>query len=986
MAEEKYHSKKVSSKGRIVAQPEPGSYFRRYGNLLTLFDQDGKELLRPPQLALARASLAHFTRSDTPAIGALPTGVGKTGAIAVLPYLLPARRLLIVVPNRLLREQLAQEMLEMTLLRRLGVLRPDIPSPLVAVIEHEIHNHDDWATYEQYDVVIATPYCISPAVSSVKGPPKDLFDLLIFDEAHHTPAPTWMALLDGLQSCRCAMLTATPYRRDRDPLPGSLIYDYPMRRALAEDYISPLTRKLVAFDTAGDPDVALIHEVQELTKPGATYNGVPFLVRTASKEHARSLTKLYASEGLEVGLLLGEHSLRYAKRLVDRFRNRQVSGLIIVGVLGEGFDFPDVKLGAYHRRHKSLAPTLQFLGRLARKSANPVPALVLVPQHIVHDETAALYEENAEWSDLIPDLADQAVTLEINEAATRAAFGDLTDETIAPHALTPARVVSVFQVEDTDSITLSRTALPAEVQNRVFQWFEPKGNDKRFIAWLSAELQPPRWARGTALNERLLAFNAAVYIPAAQMLVIAGEKGYEVHTIAEAFGIKNPAPVNPEKVQGYLKELGVQSYYNVGMRSVEAPSNMRPTYRQSTGPSIDANAILPAERQGYAFGHGTARITGESGPESLGVALRSGRFWSQQSADSLASFVEWCRTLAVGLRSALAQTSAPNLDLRRQVHVQAFPDNPVFVELDPFIAARGVSLNHSGKSFRLDVLEYKILASSANQTEIGVFSDGASVASIFLDRTGSATFRSAGTLRSADSVDALDGADLFTRHPITIYYSDGSSVHGPLLVPAQQYVVEFPPTQIEILDWSRVDIRREKVGRNGLLSIHQFMAAHLQQAFPKSLVINDDDPDEIADLIVFQRYSHRSVVRLYHCKGATGAGANLQDLYEVLGQAQRSARWSNAPAFFWEEAAERIRTRFKVESGDLKGATEYLDACVSSGPATHFEISIVQPGLNAAILQPGDNMNVVLSMTDNVIRSHNATFNVFAADRNVQRR
>ena len=172
MADTRTNGKRLpsrASRGKRQVQRVP--YFLKNQNALHLFDDVGSSRLRPPQLALARACLAHFTRSDLPAIGALPTGVGKTGTIATLPYLLPAKRVLVAVPNRLLREQVASELREMALFRRLGLLTGAVPNPTVAVIDHQIRDEKAWADYESADIVVATPYCISPAIKGVVAPP-----------------------------------------------------------------------------------------------------------------------------------------------------------------------------------------------------------------------------------------------------------------------------------------------------------------------------------------------------------------------------------------------------------------------------------------------------------------------------------------------------------------------------------------------------------------------------------------------------------------------------------------------------------------------------------------------------------------------------------------------------------------------------------------------------------------------------------------------
>jgi hypothetical protein len=51
------------------------------------------------------------------------------------------------------------------------------------------------------------------------GADPPLFDLIIMDEAHHTPAPTWKRMLDLLPEVRTLGLTATPFRTDNQTPP-----------------------------------------------------------------------------------------------------------------------------------------------------------------------------------------------------------------------------------------------------------------------------------------------------------------------------------------------------------------------------------------------------------------------------------------------------------------------------------------------------------------------------------------------------------------------------------------------------------------------------------------------------------------------------------------------------------------------------------------------------------------------------------------------
>ncbi|ENC9883731.1 TPA: DEAD/DEAH box helicase family protein, partial [Pseudomonas aeruginosa] len=63
--------------------------------------------LRRPQIGALHASLAHLTRSGSPATIVMPTGTGKTETMLALNAHQRFERLLVVVPNDALREQIA---------------------------------------------------------------------------------------------------------------------------------------------------------------------------------------------------------------------------------------------------------------------------------------------------------------------------------------------------------------------------------------------------------------------------------------------------------------------------------------------------------------------------------------------------------------------------------------------------------------------------------------------------------------------------------------------------------------------------------------------------------------------------------------------------------------------------------------------------------------------------------------------------------------
>ncbi|MFO6295853.1 helicase-related protein, partial [Pseudomonas aeruginosa] len=54
------------------------------------------------------------------------------------------------------------------------------------------------------------------------------------------------------------------------------------------------------------------------------------------------------------------------KKRLNKLLSRQSRIVICVDMLAEGYDLPNLKIAALHDHHKSLAVTLQFIGRITR--------------------------------------------------------------------------------------------------------------------------------------------------------------------------------------------------------------------------------------------------------------------------------------------------------------------------------------------------------------------------------------------------------------------------------------------------------------------------------------------------------------------------------------------------------------------------------------------------------------------------------------------
>src|ERR1700733_11558093 len=207
---------------------------------------------RPGQLGALHSVVSHFSVYDEPAIVSLPTGYGKTAVIMALPFVLGAKRLLVVEPTDVLRRQTAGHFGALSTLRKLHVLTEGTPSPVVKGQKGRPTTDAEWRGLEEYDVVVSTPASTSPVNEPQSS--GNLFDLVIFDEAHHAPADTWKAYLEHYPHARFVFLTATPFRRDKRAIPGRLAYTYPVSRASREQAFGKVSFRPAVVQNDKDED------------------------------------------------------------------------------------------------------------------------------------------------------------------------------------------------------------------------------------------------------------------------------------------------------------------------------------------------------------------------------------------------------------------------------------------------------------------------------------------------------------------------------------------------------------------------------------------------------------------------------------------------------------------------------------------------------------------------------------------------------------
>ena len=640
--------------------------------------------LRNAQLGALFATVSHFTIRQDPALIVLPTGAGKTAVLTLIPFLLRATRVLVATTSRLVRSQIAAEFHSLATPRRLGAVDLDCPLPATTEVLGRLATPEAWEALRQYDVVVATPHCVSPAFEGIAAPPQDLFDLLLIDEAHHTPARTWNDLLNAFPVAQKVFATATPTRRDCKEVRARLVYAYPLRRAQTDGIFGKIRYVPVTPEPGQPNDVAIaIAAARTLGEDRAAGFEHCLMVRTDSKSRADALRETYRiNTQLRLQVVHSDHSYRSILRWIEDLRAGELDGVICVDMMSEGFDFPRLKVAAIHIPHKSLEVTLQFIGRFARTNAEHLgDAKFLAIPGEIQGEMRRLYGENAVWQDLIVEaaeqrLADEAAVREALETFERPMKADPRTEDLSLYSLWPNHHVKIYEVSGPIDL-----AQPVELPAPFSVAFQQNAPALSVAVVIGNEQEQPRWTDLDTFNRSEFELFVIYYdAPSGLLFINASRRSDALYEAIATQYCGDAHQILPLwKVNRVLRRLTNPDFFNVGMKNRVLASRVE-SYRIVTGSKAH---LAVAESDGRLFDRGHVFGRGMVGEESETLGYSSAaKVWSSKQSQ-IPMLVEWCKSLA---RELVAEGPVPLHDGLRYLSVgepiAEFPEGPLAVEWD----------------------------------------------------------------------------------------------------------------------------------------------------------------------------------------------------------------------------------------------------------------------------------------------------------------
>ncbi len=151
-------------------------------------------------------------------LAVLPTGCGKTGIAVLSAYVLAAKRVLVVTPSLIIKEQMEENFFceKNGYLVKRNIITDSETHVLPPRFEIGKAKDIDKFLYSTNPIMVVNIQKFGEKSIDIETIPKDKFDLVIVDEAHHYPAATWTRLINRFEHAKRLFLTATPKYKGED--------------------------------------------------------------------------------------------------------------------------------------------------------------------------------------------------------------------------------------------------------------------------------------------------------------------------------------------------------------------------------------------------------------------------------------------------------------------------------------------------------------------------------------------------------------------------------------------------------------------------------------------------------------------------------------------------------------------------------------------------------------------------------------------------
>ncbi|MCE0250024.1 DEAD/DEAH box helicase [Klebsiella variicola] len=488
----------------------------------------GNDKIRTPQIEAFQALESHYegeNKSPKEVGIILPVGCGKSGCITITPFAFKSKRTLVIAPGVHISSQLLRDFdpsNQSMFYRKCKIISDNnFPEPV------EIRGDDaNLSDLEEAEVVITNIQQLQGGNENrwLKDLPNDFFDLILFDEGHHSIASSFMSLKQHFPKAFIVNYSATPLRADGQLMAGEIIYTYPIFKAIKNGYVkrlkavqlNPKTLKFVREDSGIEVEITLdevkrlgeedpkfrrgivtsketlttiidasIHELNRLRQE-TSENRLKIIASALNYDHCRQVVEAYRARGLRADYVHSREDSTFNQRVMNKLNQHELDVIVQVRKLGEGFDHPYLSVAAIFSIFNNLSPFVQFVGRIMRVIEQNNPQSILNQGVVVFHAGANIakqWGDFQQFSEADKEFFDQLLPLEdfkpdaggdtkIIEPIPR----DETDK-IEVKSQTDVTLEEISLYEDTEALealkTLQRKGYSEEEVSKAFKSLEP---------------------------------------------------------------------------------------------------------------------------------------------------------------------------------------------------------------------------------------------------------------------------------------------------------------------------------------------------------------------------------------------------------------------------------------------------------------------------------------------------------------------------------
>jgi len=324
--------------------------------------------LRPYQQEALDSILLNSANGINRQLVVLPTGSGKTVIFSHLPIIKKDVLPMLVLAHR-------SELLEQAKSKILA------SNPTLTV---EIEQAERKAGYA--DVVVASVATLGRNnTPRIEQYPKDYFNSIVIDEAHHAAAPTYRRIIDYFSANFLLGVTATPQRSDSTRLIDvfqEIVYYKTIQDLIKQGWLTPLVGYRIKTNTditnvdirngeyAQDQLEEAIDTPERNAHIVATYlnlaNNEKTIIFASGVKHAENLALSFTKASIDAKVIVGTTPREEREKILDDFSSGVLKVIVNVGVLTEGFDEPSLQAIILAKPTRSTLLYTQIVGRGTR--------------------------------------------------------------------------------------------------------------------------------------------------------------------------------------------------------------------------------------------------------------------------------------------------------------------------------------------------------------------------------------------------------------------------------------------------------------------------------------------------------------------------------------------------------------------------------------------------------------------------------------------